>query len=240
MYALMHFPVPLCQRALDSDCAKWIMMVPLKRLWIAVLSGLIILSYTYSGWACPFELPTVQVVVKGHDLTIELATTPEARTCGLSLRDSLPANRGMLFVYAEPEILTFWMKNTRMPLSIAFIDAAGRVVSIQKMNPFPDHNGLRVARPGALCPGSQPGLVRRKWRGRRRCRRIQPADHAEYQIEVVTIVEINIHRKAQRARSLLFFMFSAERPENINMNLSVSSESRASGYERAVSLSEHQ
>jgi uncharacterized membrane protein (UPF0127 family) len=43
----------------------------------------------------------------------------------------------MLFVYAEPEILTFWMKNTRMPLSIAFIDAAGRVVSIQKMNPFP-------------------------------------------------------------------------------------------------------
>ena len=43
----------------------------------------------------------------------------------------------MLFVYAEPEILTFWMKNTRMPLSIAFIDAAGRVVGIQKMNPFP-------------------------------------------------------------------------------------------------------
>ncbi len=87
--------------------------------------------------ACPLELPTVQVVVKGHDLVIELATTPEARSCGLSLRDSLPTNRGMLFVYAEPEILTFWMKNTRMPLSIAFIDPAGRVVGIQKMNPFP-------------------------------------------------------------------------------------------------------
>ena len=109
----------------------------MKRLWIAVLSGLIILSYTYSAWSCPFELPTVRVAVKGHDLTIELATTPEARSCGLSLRDSLPANRGMLFVYAEPEILTFWMKNTRMPLSIAFIDTAGRIVSIQKMNPFP-------------------------------------------------------------------------------------------------------
>jgi hypothetical protein len=77
------------------------------------------------------------MAVKGHDLTIELATTPAARACGLSLRDSLPANRGMLFVYAEPEILTFWMKNTRMPLSIAFIDEAGRVVGIQKMNPFP-------------------------------------------------------------------------------------------------------
>jgi uncharacterized protein len=109
----------------------------MKRLWIAVLSGLIILSYTYPAWPCPFELPTVQVVVKGHELTIELATTPEARSCGLSLRDSLPENRGMLFVYAEPEILTFWMKNTRIPLSIAFIEAAGRIVSIQKMNPFP-------------------------------------------------------------------------------------------------------
>ena len=109
----------------------------MKRLWIAVLSGLIILSYTYPAWTCPFELPTTRVTVKGHDLTIELATTPEARSCGLSLRNSLPTNRGMLFVYAEPEILTFWMKNTRMPLSIAFIDTAGRIVSIQKMNPFP-------------------------------------------------------------------------------------------------------
>ena len=109
----------------------------MKRLWIAVLSGLIILSYTYPAWTCPFELPTTRATVKGHELTIELATTPEARSCGLSLRDSLPQNRGMLFVYAEPEILTFWMKNTRMPLSIAFIDAAGRVVDMQKMNPFP-------------------------------------------------------------------------------------------------------
>jgi hypothetical protein len=108
-----------------------------KPLRIGVLIGLVLTFPTNPAWACPFELPEVRVVVKGHVLTIELATTPEARSCGLSLRDSLPANRGMLFVYAEPEILTFWMKNTRMPLSIAFIDTAGRIASIQKMNPFP-------------------------------------------------------------------------------------------------------
>jgi uncharacterized protein len=108
-----------------------------KPLRIGVLIGLVLTFPTNPAWACPFELPEVRVVVKGHVLTIELATTPEARSCGLSLRDSLPANRGMLFVYAEPEILTFWMKNTRMPLTIAFIDTAGRIVSIQKMNPFP-------------------------------------------------------------------------------------------------------
>jgi len=112
-------------------------MVRLKPSLIAVLIGFVLTCLTNSAWACPFELPEVRVVVNGYELTIELATTPEARSCGLSLRESLPANQGMLFVYAEPEILTFWMKNTRMPLSIAFIDAAGRVVSIQKMNPFP-------------------------------------------------------------------------------------------------------
>ena len=108
-----------------------------KLLRLAVLIGIIFTFPPNLARSCPFELPAVQIVVKGHDLTIELATTPEARSCGLSLRDSLPTNRGMLFVYAEPEILTFWMKNTRVPLSIAFIDTAGRIVSIQKMNPFP-------------------------------------------------------------------------------------------------------
>jgi hypothetical protein len=112
-------------------------MVCLKPPRIAVLIGIIFIFPSNPACSCPLELPIVRATVKGHDLTIELATTPEARSCGLSLRDSLPANRGMLFVYAEPEILTFWMKNTRMPLSIAFIDTAGRFVSIQKMNPFP-------------------------------------------------------------------------------------------------------
>ncbi|MFZ0726550.1 MAG: DUF192 domain-containing protein [Desulfobacterales bacterium] len=77
------------------------------------------------------------MTVKGHDLTVELATLPETKSCGLSHRTLLPANRGMLFVYPEPEILTFWMKDTSMPLDIAFIDTAGRIVSIQQMDPFP-------------------------------------------------------------------------------------------------------
>ena len=109
----------------------------LKHYCLAALIGAVLILPANAVQACPLELSTVQVVVKGHDLTIELATTPEARSCGLSLRDSLPANRGMLFVYADPKILTFWMKNTRIPLSIAFIDANGRIVGIQKMNPFP-------------------------------------------------------------------------------------------------------
>ena len=112
-------------------------MVRLKLSLIAVLIGVIFTFPANLAWSCPFELPTIRVAVKEHDLTIELATTPEVRSCGLSHRASLAEDRGMLFVYSEPESLTFWMKNTRIPLSIAFIDTAGRIVSIQKMNPFP-------------------------------------------------------------------------------------------------------
>jgi hypothetical protein len=108
----------------------------MKRYWIAVLGGLIFLSFAFPGWPCPFELPKVRALVKGHELSIELATTPETRSCGLSNRTSLQRNQGMLFVYAEPEILTFWMKDTHIPLSIAFIDADGRIVSVQKMIPL--------------------------------------------------------------------------------------------------------
>jgi len=114
----------------------------LRRYLLAVLSVFILTLYSHPVWSCPFELPAVRAVIKGHELTIELATTPETRSCGLSLREALPKNQGMLFVYAEPEILTFWMKDTRIPLSIAFIDADRRIVSIQKMIPLqitPNH-----------------------------------------------------------------------------------------------------
>ena len=104
---------------------------------VAVFLNTILFFSVQSGWSCPYDLPTIPVVIKGHQLTVELATTPATKSCGLSHRASLPANRGMLFVYPEPEILTFWMKDTFMPLDIAFIDADGRIVSIQKMNPFP-------------------------------------------------------------------------------------------------------
>jgi uncharacterized membrane protein (UPF0127 family) len=90
----------------------------------------------YPGWPCPIKLPKVIASIAGHELTIELAATPEERSCGLSHRKSLPQNQGMLFVYAEPEILTFWMKDTHIPLSIAFIDSNHRIISIQKMTPL--------------------------------------------------------------------------------------------------------
>lgn len=69
-------------------------------------------------------------------MEVELAITPEEHMVGLMYRDRLEDNKGMLFVFPKEEILSFWMKNTGIPLSIAFIKADGRIVQIESMEPY--------------------------------------------------------------------------------------------------------
>jgi uncharacterized membrane protein (UPF0127 family) len=97
--------------------------------------------------ACPIELPSTRVTIKGRHLTVEVAATPYARSCGLAHRSSMPENEGMLFVYPKPGLLSFWMKDTEIPLSIAFIDDAGRIISIQKMDPLQQTERYNSPRP---------------------------------------------------------------------------------------------
>lgn len=76
--------------------------------------------------------------VKKKDVFIrlEVADTPEKKARGLMFRKSLPKNTGMIFIYERPQILSFWMKNTPLPLSIAFIDKNLRITEIFPMKPF--------------------------------------------------------------------------------------------------------
>jgi uncharacterized membrane protein (UPF0127 family) len=82
----------------------------------------------------------VQFVQENRVVTVqvEVADTPEARGLGLMCRTSLPEGAGMLFVFEESRPWAFWMKNTLIPLSIAFVDEGGRVVDIQDMDVEPD------------------------------------------------------------------------------------------------------
>ena len=75
---------------------------------------------------------------RGEDvaLTIEIADTPEKRSQGLMGRESLPDLAGMLFVWPEDTASGFWMKDTLIPLSIAFIDSSGAIVDIQDLEPL--------------------------------------------------------------------------------------------------------
>ena len=74
--------------------------------------------------------------INGRPLYVEIASTPEERQKGLMFRKNLGENNGMLFIFEKEKILSFWMKNTYIPLSIAFIDKNGVIVDIFDMKPF--------------------------------------------------------------------------------------------------------
>ena len=96
--------------------------------------------------AAPAEpLPTIPLTINGHKIVVEVAATPERRSLGLMHRFSLQPDHGMIFVFERPEPQGFWMKNTFIPLSIAFIAADGRIINIDEMQPQDESTHLSRA-----------------------------------------------------------------------------------------------
>ncbi|MGE0762891.1 MAG: DUF192 domain-containing protein [Bdellovibrionales bacterium] len=77
----------------------------------------------------------VKAFLGQKELQVEMADTAEARSQGLMYRRTMPFNQGMLFVFGMEQSLTFWMKNTYMPLSIGFFNSQLELVDIQDMQP---------------------------------------------------------------------------------------------------------
>lgn len=75
------------------------------------------------------SLPTLQV--NNQEVYIEIARTPEEQARGLCCRDSLPDHHGMLFIYDQPGDYGFWMKDTRIPLDMYWIDSKKTIVHIE-------------------------------------------------------------------------------------------------------------
>ena len=76
------------------------------------------------------------IFINDSRLNIEIAETEEQRRVGLMHRKSLDKNSGMLFVFESDRILSFWMKNTYIPLSIAYISSDGTIREIRDMTPL--------------------------------------------------------------------------------------------------------
>lgn len=74
--------------------------------------------------------------ISGHPVLAEIADTPELRSQGLMFRNNLDANHGMLFVFPNSGRYSMWMKNTAVPLSVAFLDNRGVIINIADMKPF--------------------------------------------------------------------------------------------------------
>jgi uncharacterized membrane protein (UPF0127 family) len=81
------------------------------------------------------DLPVVQLSAGMHGIRAQVAATPEQRATGLMHRREMPQHEGMLFVFEQPSVQCFWMKNTLLPLSIAYLADDGTVVSLADMQP---------------------------------------------------------------------------------------------------------
>ena len=90
-------------------------------------------------------LPSVQLQSGMYLIKAEVANDYSTRMQGLMMREKMPPNEGMLFVFPDREKQCMWMKNTLLPLSVAFIDEAGVILNIEDMKPQTENSHCSAA-----------------------------------------------------------------------------------------------
>lgn len=85
----------------------------------------------------PRARPDPSLTIGGQRINVEVANTPAERQKGLMYRTDLRENQGMLFIFPNQQQRRFWMKNTRIPLDIVFIDSGGEVINVEQADPEP-------------------------------------------------------------------------------------------------------
>ena len=86
------------------------------------------------------QMPRLELTAGFHRIEAEVAADQANRMQGLMHRRSMPANQGMLFVFTQADQHCMWMRNTLLPLSVAFLDEQGRILNIEDMKPETETN----------------------------------------------------------------------------------------------------
>ena len=109
------------------------------------LAGLIVLVCLAKCWAGDER---IVVQIGGQRVQLEIADDPAERNQGLMRRETLAANSGMVFVFPQPDKHCMWMRNTYIPLSVAFLDDQARIINIESMAPYSEasHCATKAAR----------------------------------------------------------------------------------------------
>ncbi len=84
----------------------------------------------------PSSITNNEIEINGKSIHVEVVFTQKERMLGLMFREKLDKDHGMLFIYPQEQYLSFWMKNTKIPLSIAFINSDGEITQIETMSPY--------------------------------------------------------------------------------------------------------
>jgi uncharacterized membrane protein (UPF0127 family) len=101
----------------------------IKKIFPIVL----ILCFIFS---CGKKLETIDIFIKGTRFTVECARTGEEKRKGLMYRKKLAPRKGMIFIFPEYGQSPFWMQNTYIPLSVAFLSEGGEILDIKDMQPL--------------------------------------------------------------------------------------------------------
>lgn len=113
-----------------------------SRIPVLLVATLLVFSLASAqgfAWAKDPQAPRLKKILVGKTpLWVEVADTLEKQERGLMFRRSMPENEGMLFVYKEPIEMSFWMRNTFIPLDIAFVGTDGRILNIHQARPLDD------------------------------------------------------------------------------------------------------
>ena len=109
----------------------------MKRILVA-LTALAIgaASIPAAAQEAQMNLQRVTLSAGMHQIDAQVAFTPEQRTVGLMFRKEMPQREGMLFVFEQPSVQCFWMMNTLLPLTAAFVADDGTVVNLADMKPM--------------------------------------------------------------------------------------------------------
>jgi len=119
--------------------------------------------------------------VASQKLHVEVAANDTDREQGLMFRKEMDTNVGMIFVFPQPESLSFWMRNTYIPLSIAFLDDEKRIINIEDMAPLDEIGRGRSAGPARYALEVNQGWFK--------AHGVKPGDKCEFELPPDTRVE---------------------------------------------------
>lgn len=103
---------------------------------LVCLCFLVMTGFLHAQTEAQPTLPITHLTVKGKTISAEVADDNSERAAGLMFREKLAPDSGMLFVMPSVDTVSFWMRNTKIPLSIAYINTSGMIMEIHKLKPF--------------------------------------------------------------------------------------------------------